>query len=438
MADPITLYTYQEDAYRFLLARRRAYLADAPRLGKTDPTCKALLSTESRRVLVICPAGVQDAWRKRLEAWGVRGARVYSYDYAMENAEQLARWVAEETSVCVLDEAHYLANRTARRTKAILGRVGPARLATYTWCLSGTPMAKHPGQLFPVLASLFPGVLQQLGVTKYDAFLERYTAGINTTVRGKSVYKPMRAKNAGELNAVLFERSVGGSGEWEGSTRYYVEPPFLRRTGNDEVEWEIVPVPGPAHLGMPVDAIGTVDANEARQRAGEEKLPAVLEALSQKLADGEPLIIFAHYQDTLQRLGAWLHRDGRGYAYIDGATTIENRAAQVAAFQGRQCQVFLGSIRACATGITLDAADEVWIVEPDWTADVNVQAGRRAVSTINKRPTRVKMFVLKDSIDEAIIRRHRRELAMHGAVLDPGVSEEADAETFAVLEVWKR
>lgn len=391
------LYPHQEEARRFLMGRRRAYLCDVPRLGKTDPVAAAAGRIAADCVVVVCPAIVRTHWHNTMERYNVR-ATVMSYEAAM-------KWDGTP-DLLILDEAHYLANPAAKRTRAILGSKGFARRAERVWCLSGTPMSKHPGQLWPILVSLFPEIVRELGVKTLDQFLAKFTYGYNHPQYG---YKPLGVKNEDVLHAALF-----GSGA------------FLRRTEDDvavdfpPLRWDVVELDG-SKIDPVLYAERVEDLNNpglARALACDAKLPAVLERLEERLGDWEPIVVLAHFQRTLDAVQEKLDALNVGHVRVDGRTTPNDRTLAIEMFQQGRVRVFLGSIRACQTGITLDRANEVWIVEPDWTADVNVQAGKRAFSHRQTRRCVTSLFVLAGSIDEAIIRSHWREIAMSDAVLD--------------------
>jgi SNF2 family DNA or RNA helicase len=54
------LFPHQQEAKLFLLSRRRAILADQPRVGKTLPTAAAAL--ENLPALIVCPAIAKTVW----------------------------------------------------------------------------------------------------------------------------------------------------------------------------------------------------------------------------------------------------------------------------------------------------------------------------------------------------------------------------------------
>ena len=71
----------------------------------------------------------------------------------------------------IIDEAHYLKNSSAQRTRAIYGpkidlKGSPLEFVDHIWCLTGTPLLNHPAEFWTHLHALAPQtiVLSQLGL----------------------------------------------------------------------------------------------------------------------------------------------------------------------------------------------------------------------------------------------------------------------------------
>jgi SNF2 family DNA or RNA helicase len=163
------LRPYQVTAAHWLTGKARAYLADAPRVGKTPAVAEALrlASASVTGALIVCPAVVQAHWRAimREVAPGVPH-EVMSYSKLVLGGEDLRTAMLGQVDIShlVLDEAHHLANAGAKRTRLILGKGGYASRTPVVWALSGTPMWKHVGSLWTVMASLFGKQVAALGI----------------------------------------------------------------------------------------------------------------------------------------------------------------------------------------------------------------------------------------------------------------------------------
>lgn len=421
----ITLRAHQLEGAAWLASRRRAYLADAPRVGKTHTVLGALkLLPATGPALVICPAIVQTHWSRAAAEMGV-DIRVASYDAIMRGGHELMKRMILDVGVTrlILDEAHYLGSIDAKRTIQILGRNGYARRMETVWALSGTPIPKRPSQMWATLSTLFPEVMLDRGMKTMDDFRNAFEIFLPRWARGMMRLKAIGTKNEKILREIL-------------------ATVMLRRTladlGGDvpSLDWHVVTVDGEqTDIGCTVDLAsmmadrtsdGTLEgiANDPqvarmRRRLGELKAEPVAAMIGDELrADPhKKLVVFAHHRDVLHTLRDALEEFLP--AYIDGTTDLYDRDRMITSFQNQpECRVFVGQNIACCTGIRLDAADTIIMVEPDWTAVVNEQLGNRVIDP--ERPERkcvVQMIALGGTLDEGIVRQNRRETLMVAEIL---------------------
>lgn len=173
----LSLMPYQETGAAFLASRRAALVADEPGLGKTAQAIGACDAVGATSVAVICPASVVDNWRREFARFGRAERRldVLSYDKAMRRGLPQPPYEA-----LILDEAHYLKSRGAKRTKAVLGTkcdgAGLVAQARHVFLLTGTPAPNNPAETWPWLRALAPELIlgpngKPMG---YWAFTDRY------------------------------------------------------------------------------------------------------------------------------------------------------------------------------------------------------------------------------------------------------------------------
>lgn len=67
--DGKTLRPHQEEAVKFMIARKKCVLADEPGSGKTKAATIASLVGGFKKILVICPASVKPTWRREISAY---------------------------------------------------------------------------------------------------------------------------------------------------------------------------------------------------------------------------------------------------------------------------------------------------------------------------------------------------------------------------------
>lgn len=136
------LYEHQKSAIRNCIEKKRYALYHEQGLGKT---ITAILSADyvlsktgkKRGVIVICPAFLQSNWQREIESWSKFGDcyRIYSYETFWRLPVQ-----AQRSLVLIADEAHYIKNRRAKRTEAV---VNAAIAAERVILLTGTPIGNR-------------------------------------------------------------------------------------------------------------------------------------------------------------------------------------------------------------------------------------------------------------------------------------------------------
>jgi SNF2 family DNA or RNA helicase len=104
---------------------------------------------------------------------------------------------------------------------------------------------------------------------------------------------------------------------------------------------------------------------------------------------------------------------------LTGATA--DRQAAVDTFQGGKAEVFLISLKAGGTGLTLTRADTVIHYDPWWNPAAQAQATDRAYRIGQTRPVFVYRLIAAGSVEERMLRlqQRKRELAQ-GLLADSG------------------
>jgi len=99
-----------------------------------------------------------------------------------------------------------------------------------------------------------------------------------------------------------------------------------------------------------------------------------------------------------------LDADNIKYVYLDGSTPASERQNIVTQFQEDETiQIFLMSLKAGGVGLTLTAADYVYIVDPWWNPAVEDQAIDRTHRIGQDKAIFAYKMICKDSIEEKII-----------------------------------
>ena len=445
------LYDFQKEGAQWLTERKVALLADEMGLGKTAQAITACDLLDARRVLVLCPAIARVNWMREWSRFSKRSlsctvylktadartssrsdVTICSYDLA-SGTELSSALSAESWDVCVLDESHYLKNRRAKRTQAVLGRIFGQ--CTAVWALSGTPAPNNSAELWPLLHAF--GVYPQ----DYWSFVRRYcvfrTTPFGVQITGgrnipelKRLIAPIllrRRKEAvlTQLPKILFTNVAIEAteipaakliNEYWPNYKTFAPERQVSVLQEDLVEQSRVLETLVKDIGFrretSIDILRGVDhkVKSLRRWIGIRKAPNVLKTIRAELDAGayDKIVIFGVHKTVLE-----IMHDGLadyGSVLIYGGTPAAKRDRLVRRFQTEpRCRVFVGQVVAAGTAITLTAAHHVAMVEADWTPATNQQAVMRVHRIGQKHPVLCRFFGLAGSLDEQIQRVLRRK-----------------------------
>lgn len=426
-----SLFPFQVAGAEHLAGARCRLLADEMGLGKTRQAIAATEVQPGARVNVVCPAILCAEWAEEWRQCGdvprsvsVLGAKkqpepetadvvVCSYDRA-SRPEIAGMLAARRGAILICDESHNLKTLGTKRTDTLLGEKGDgsgglARAASAVYFLTGTPAPNHVGELFPMLATG-----QRYG-SDYYSFLGEFCNTRET---------PYGPRVTGYRNAAGLRELLAG---W-----------MLRRTNAVELpptDWgEIIVAPDecavtPAHLESvgasagaqlkkalelgDLSAIDTPHIATLRRLTGLAKaLPVAKQAAELLIADPTAKLVLFGIHKTV--LDIWARELAPfGAITLAGGTPDAARKRLKDQFQrDASTRVAVCQMRAAGTGLTLTAANHLWIGEPSWTPADNDQAAKRIVRIGQRRATSVKMVTLDTSIDRAVnaVLRKKRQL----------------------------
>lgn len=420
---PYPLRPYQIDGIDFLANRKRALLADDPGAGKSAQVIKAAEKIGTDRMIVFCPAIGRISWIDQFQTWQSNGAvsivwnkdtaqlglpdgplnLIITYDTAALRKDELLFLLkkSQPFGVAVLDECHYLKNRSAKRTKAIyspqlnLSRTGLLHHLSHDariWLLSGTPWPNNFSEFYPHAVTLFSDFCRQV----FHADRVNYGQWIAALCDTRDIgYGTQPVKTRKSALPVI---------------RKALKPVFLRRRKK-----EIIPsLLEPQHIHAPIEQtvnerwdetmrtlleemgwngseetllhalrvlLGTQESvSSERMLLGESKAGPAADWIAEYLNNSQKdqkVLVFAHHKAVIDTLVEKLAHFG--VVRFDGSTSQHDRAAAVDLFQKNpDVRVFIGQTIAAGTSITLTAASTVVMVEPDWVPANNEQAIARA------------------------------------------------------------
>ncbi len=426
------LRDYQQRGVDWLVFLRQAglgaLLADDMGLGKT---LQALCAIRGR-TLVIAPTSVLSAWaeqaarfrpglsynvyhgpKRKLDA--AADLTLTTYALLRLDSDILA---AESWDTVVLDEAQAIKNPDSQAAQAAFRLRADFRLA-----LTGTPVENRLLELWSILHFLNPGLLG--GRSDFDV---RYARPI--AVGEPQVAAHLRAR----LRPFVLRRK-----------KSEVAPELPPRTevtlrcqlsADERNVYDAVRAATREQVLSLLQGEGSVlSALEAllrlRQAAchaalvpgqradSSAKLSLLIETLDEAVSEGHKALVFSQWTSLLDLLEPELKKAGLPFVRLDGSTT--NRAGVVAAFQASDGPpVMIISLKAGGTGLTLTAADHVFLLDPWWNPAVEDQAADRAHRIGQQRPVIVHRLVAEDTVEERILLLQEQKRSLAEAALGEG------------------
>lgn len=419
---PLDLLPFQEIGAARLAAKHRAGLFDRPGLGKTAQVIRALDLVKAKRCLIVCPAAVRQVWTGEFPKFATLPRRVLKgkdiqdlnlwlrgrCDVLVLSYEMATTWAPRMSGdlidAIVFSESHYLKNKEAIRTRALLGhdcdgRGGLARWAVNVWFESGTPNPNDAADIWSVMR--FCGATPLTQRIFRDRYFKKRAGTYSTshTPREEMIGELKQAIKSFSITRSLSDAGVQLPPIWLTTVTVDGDTAEIRDLMRQYPDMEKA-----IKEALEKGGLSFLDAQHIatlRRLVGEAKAPAYVEMLKEELNDGlEKCVVFGIHRAALDRISRGLQAAGVGVVRVDGQTSERDRVSAVADFQSDPlCRVFLGNIRAAGTGLTLTAASRIDMFESDWSPAGNAQALLRVHRIGQTQSVQARFITLANSID---------------------------------------
>ena len=449
------LYPHQVEGVAFLLARRRAILADDMGLGKTRQSIVAMVEAEPDGPwLVVCPASVKRNWAREihLALGGVRdvavvdqrtsvphrdfrGWVVINYDIVRKHEESLGRL---PFAGFTFDEAHYLKNHRAQRTRAACRLLDDAATPV-VHCLTGTPMMNRPRDLFPLLQLVGHSLGQSfLGYAK--RYCDAHKGDFGWVTKGASNLEEL----AVQLHGTMLRRTKDEVLDLPGKVRNWLTvdiPESTARRGMRRVLATLMKETS----GQSGDEEGNrlppisrakliARLTPVRTNVAGAKMKHTIEFAKGIIDQGEKVIVYTCFREVGEAIADEFPSEQ--VRFMSGATSADARQQIVDDFQTNDdVRVLCATVIAGGVGITLTAARTVIFNDLDWVPANHWQAEDRAYRIGQKHPVNVYYFKAANSIDEFVGQVLETKSNMISAVVDgEALWEQTSGDVFADFE----
>ena len=428
--DGLTPRPYQVAGALTIAATGRAMLNDEAGTGKTITTILGLgelsLRHDTTPILVICPASVVDPWVEAFRLWapywrtvawrgapakrkalaGTADVYVTSYDTARADAPDTnprrSPLVALDPRALVVDEHHAIKSPSAKRTMAV------QRLARNTRALvalSGTPIAHHPGDLWPTLTCLAPGAwpsrerwVRRYCLTvpgDYDETVLGLSPATEPEFRVTILGQQRRVAKADVLDQlppkVYSARTVQLPPEHRKAYDQF-EAEMLAELPDDDGELSVMDVLTKfgflAALASAAADVQVTFGPDIDEQTGEPKrhvhlelkapswkVDALLEVLDER--PDSQAVAFAPSAQLMRLAAAAAAEAGHRVGYVIGGQSMAERTDTVARFQRGELDLICATTGAGGVGLTLTAANTVVFLQRPWSLVESLQAEDR-------------------------------------------------------------
>ena len=413
-----SLRGYQSFGAKYALVQGRTILGDEMGLGKTIEALAMLCHLRSRgdtHFLVVSPANVLVNWEheirrhSRLEQiWRLHGDDRYRFlrlwtrygGVAITTFDTLRTLNLPTIKIAavVIDEAHYVKNPAALRTKAVLSLLSQSKRSLL---MSGTPMENR--------------------VEEFRTLVNHVRPDIALTIR----------TNAGIAGAEAFRRAVA--------------PVYLRRNQTDVLnelppkietaEWLTLNGEAADVYRRAVAARNFMQMRRAvflTERPGDSpKLSRLLEIAREAAENHRKVVVFSFFLDVLKRVHTALGPLAVGP--LTGRVSPPARQQLVDRFSAqREPAVLVSQIQAGGVGLNIQAASVVILTEPQWKPTTEEQAIARCHRMGQVRPVEVHRLLTENSVDEHMLTILARKSALFADYVRWSVMKDATPEAIDV------
>ncbi len=395
------LRAYQAFGVRYILTQKRVLLGDEMGLGKTIQGIAAMVHLEAEtpgsRFLVVCPASVMVNWCREIgrfshlhvcllhgqflddafEEWLDRAG------VAVTNYESMGKLVGRidgqmKLSMLVIDEAHYIKNPEAQRTRHIHALEEESERILL---MSGTPLENRVAEMCELIGFVRPDLVPQIresaAIRHADAFRELLAP----------VYLRRRRDQVLEELPPLTEES-----EWCTMTP-------------EDTQAYVLQVAASNFQGMRRVSFLQEDPHTSSKAA------RLLELCREAAEEGRKILVYSYFRETIRKVRDLLKEvaeepdnGGRYCGEITGSTPADERQAIVDRFtEALDGSILLCQVQAGGTGLNIQAASVIFFCEPQIKPSLTRQAISRAFRMGQAQNVLVYHLLCEGTVDEAVM-----------------------------------
>ncbi len=394
-------------------------LADEMGLGKTLQVLSLLVARPitGRPSLIVCPASVVPVWREEIAKFFPHiVSDVLKAGHDFTSRQEPVLWLASYTQLrkhrslldgvefgyAILDEGQFIKNPDAKVTQTCF-----AVRASHRIVLTGTPLENRQLDLWSIFRFLLPGLLGSRAA--FEASLQGDRDGTITRLRAQLapfILRRTKSEVAQELPPKVEMDLICPLTDVQRSEYARICTEGLARLGDD------------VGAAMREKSFGFLALlTRLRQTCCDPdmlpwlhaplsdsgKINLLVEKLAEIVGSGHKVVIFSQFVLLLGRVRSALAQQFPDLPRYELTGMTLDRQKPVQEFQGAPgAAAMLVSLKAAGTGITLHAADYVFLLDPWWNPAVEAQAVDRVHRIGQTNTVFVYRMVTAGTIEERI------------------------------------
>ena len=390
-------------------------LGDEMGLGKTIQAIAVMVSLKNKgatHFMVVAPASVLTNWcreiakHSRLTAFSIHGdMKMTAWEewirkggVAVTTYETIRGLRVPENfsfSLLVVDEAHYVKNPEAQRTKNVKAL---SRYADRLLFMTGTALENKVDEMIMIIGMLQPKIaheIQRMGTVSSAPQFREAIAPVYYRRKREDVLRelPELIQNEEWCTLLPQEKTV-----YEQTVLENASYMTVRR-----VSWNI---------------------EDPEQSSKARRMKEIIQEAEE---EGRKVLVFSFFLDTLKKVRKML--GDRCLPEIDGSVPVPQRQKIIDAFHAAPAGTVLAAqIQTAGTGLNIQSASVVIICEPQLKPSTENQAISRAYRMGQSRNVLVYRLLCENTIDEKIEKLLEEKQRIFDAFADKSVAAQEDVE----------
>lgn len=427
----IKLYKHQEVALSYMTFNNFFALFMEQGTGKTLPSlCRILDLTKSGEIenaLIIAPKSTLGAWERDIEMFDELDQKILKDSITLINYDKVWRGgdkspYYKKYGCIILDEAHFIKNRTSQRSKFILKL---ATLSDYRYILTGTPIGN--GQLENIWSLYcFLDPYQERGRVYSNIFKDYMSEHASGDYKGSYMefqsrycilnmyHKPTSYINVRELQSIINEYSYRVKKVDcldlpeklpDEVIKVDLKEKRLYKKLHDSsalLEYEILAEnPLSRMIKLRQLCAGHITTSDGLIETKTEKLE-ILKELIEGYEDDKKLVIFAEFKYSIGKISELLSEMKIKYVVLDGDQ--KNKTIWREFQADKRIRVIVCQYQTASAGIDLFASDTIIYYEPTLRSVILEQSRDRIHRTGQKNKCSYIHLITKGTIEVDIYR----------------------------------